>query len=109
MSVYSNSQIRSTQTDADGIYVAEGLPPGEVLSWMSADGYANTYSPSDDRPIYFEPILNEGDVYDLLDIDAPLESTVSITLLDADSEEPIKVPPSCCTTTLELSDEENLR
>ena len=90
MSVYSNSQIRSTQSNDDGIYVVEGLPPGEVLSWMSADGYANTYSPSDDRPVYFEPILSEGAVYDFLDIDAPLESTVSITLLDADSEEPIQ-------------------
>lgn len=90
MSVYSNSQIRNTQSDGDGIYFVEGLPPGEVLSWMSADGYANTYSPSDDRPVYFESILNEGAVYTLLDIDAPLESTISITLLDADSEEPIR-------------------
>ncbi len=80
MSVYSNSQIRGTQSDSDGIYVVEGLPPGEVLSWMSADGYANTYSPSDDRPVYFEPILSEGTVYNFLDIDAPLESTISITL-----------------------------
>ena len=90
LSVYSNSQIRSTQSDVDGIYVVKGLPPGDVLSWMSADGYANTYSPSDDRPVYFEPILSEGTVYDLLDIDAPLESTISITLLDANSEEPIQ-------------------
>ena len=90
LSVYSNSQIRGAQSDSDGIYLVEGLPPGEVLSWMSADGYANTYSPSDDRPIYFEPVLSEGEAYDLLDIDAPLESTVSITLLDADSEDPIQ-------------------
>ena len=89
LSVYSNSQIRNTQSDDDGLYFAEGLPPGEALAWMSADGYANTYSPSDDRPISFEPILNEGEDYTLLDIDAPLESTVSITLLDANTEEPI--------------------
>lgn len=89
LSVYSNSQIRNTQSDEDGLYFVEGLPPGEVLSWMNADGYGNTYSPSDDRPLYFEPILTEGDDYNLLDIDAPLESTISITLLDADTEEPI--------------------
>lgn len=90
LSVYSNSQIRNTQSDEDGLYFAEGLPPGEVLAWMNADGYANTYSPSDDRPIYFEPVLNEGEEYNLLDIDAPLESTVSITLLDTNTEEPIQ-------------------
>ena len=89
LSVYSNSQIRNTQSDEDGLYFVEGLPPGEVLSWMNADGYGNTYSPSDDRPLFFEPILTEGDVYTLLDIDAPLESTIAITLLDADTEEPI--------------------
>ena len=57
---------------------------------MSADGFANTYSPSDDRPTYFEPILEEGEDYTLLDIDAPLESTIAITLVDANTEEPIQ-------------------
>ena len=90
VSIYANSQIRNTETDADGLYFIEGLPTGEVLSWMSADGFANTYSPSDDRPTTFEPILTEGTFFDLLDIDAPLESTVSITLLDANTEEPIE-------------------
>ena len=90
ISIYSNSQIQSAVSDEDGLYSVRGLPPGEVLSWMSAEGYANTYSPSDDRPIYFEPVLSEGVTYDLLDIDAPFESTISITLLDANTEEPIE-------------------
>jgi len=90
ISIYSNSQIQSAVSDDNGLYSVRGLPPGEVLSWMSAEGYANTYSPSDDRPLYFEPVISEGMVYDLLDIDVPLESTFTITLLDANTEEPIQ-------------------
>ena len=90
VSVYSNSQIRNTTTDDNGFYTIQGLPPGEVLAWMSADGYANTYSPSDDRPTTFVPVETDGMVYDLLDMDAPLESIVSITLLDALTDEPIQ-------------------
>ena len=57
---------------------------------MSADGYANTYSPTDDRPTTFIPVDTEGMVYDLLDMNAPLESTISVTLLDALTDEPIQ-------------------
>lgn len=90
VSVYSNSQIRNTTTNDDGFYTIQGLPTGEVLAWMSADGYANTYSPNDDRPTTFVPVETEGMAYDLLDMNAPLESTVSVTLLDALTEEPIQ-------------------
>ena len=90
VSVYSNSQIRNTVTDDDGFYTIYGLPPGDVLAWMSADGYANTYSPTDDRPTTFIPVDTEGMVYDLLDMNAPLESTISVTLLDALTDEPIQ-------------------
>ena len=66
--VYSNSQLRSSTTNEEGIYTVEGLPSGEVLAWMSAEGYANTYSPNDDRPTTFLPITEEGTLYDLLKI-----------------------------------------
>ncbi len=90
ITVYSNSQLRNTTTNDEGIYSVDGLPSGDVLAWMSVDGYANTYSPNDDRPTSFFPITEEGEQYEFLDISAPLESQILITLLDAQTEDPIQ-------------------
>ena len=89
VSIYSSSQITSTTTDAWGMYAISGLPPGDVLAWASAEGFATTYSPTDDRPLTFQPVLEEGERYSFLDIDMPLQSMINIQLLDALTEEPI--------------------
>lgn len=89
VTVYSSSQITSTRSDENGEFWLSGLPPGDVLAWAEMDGFATTYSPDSDRPTEFVPVLGEGSELLQLDIDAPIESTMSIQLLDAFTEEPI--------------------
>lgn len=82
---YSPSQVTSAPI-VDGRYLAIGLPPGEVLSWASANGYAMTYYPDADRPGDRVAVLEEGAVYESLDLDVPGEAVFQgrITGVDGD-------------------------
>ncbi|MBA2319985.1 MAG: carboxypeptidase regulatory-like domain-containing protein, partial [Deltaproteobacteria bacterium] len=56
----------------DGAYDAVGLPPGEVLVWAIADGYATTYHPDSDAPDVRVAVA-EGDTAGI-DVSMPVES-----------------------------------
>jgi hypothetical protein len=87
--VYSGSQIVTVRTDEDGLYLAEGLPPGEALSWTEPPGLALTYSPDDDRPTTFSETSSEGARLDGLDIEAPGEAVLQLVLTDAETGAPV--------------------
>lgn len=87
--VYSGGQIVTVQTDAEGWYAADGLPPGDALSWSEPTGLALTYAPDDDRPQVFASTDQDGDILDDLDITLPTEAILRITLQDAQTREPI--------------------
>ena len=89
VTVYSNSQITNVQSDENGEFWLSGLPPGDATAWATMDGYATTYYPNFDRPTEFVAVPSEGEEFLELDIDASVESTISIQLLDAFTEEPI--------------------
>ena len=61
VTVYAGGQITSTALDADGRFSAVGLPPGPVLPWVTAPGYALTYWPDVDRPTEFLEALGENE------------------------------------------------
>ena len=44
--VYSGGEVKTTQSENDGWFSIEGLPPGEVLSWANRTDYATTYFPN---------------------------------------------------------------
>ena len=90
--VYAGGQITNVQTDEDGQYSADGLPPGEVLPWSEPAGLALTYAPDDDRPTVFMEALDEGMVLAEADISAPLEATLEILLVDEQTGEAIAGP-----------------
>ncbi len=81
--VYANSQIRTVQTEADGSYEADGLPAGDVLPWVSAEGHGLTYFPNVDRPTSFLPDPGEGNTLEGADLVAPFEATLPLRVVDA--------------------------
>ncbi|MCB9791735.1 MAG: carboxypeptidase regulatory-like domain-containing protein [Alphaproteobacteria bacterium] len=72
--VYASSQIISTTSDETGAYVVQGLPPGDVLSWASLDGYGLTYWPDVDRPGERVPAPDEGLLVEDVDLSMPTEA-----------------------------------
>ncbi len=81
--VYSPSQVLSVPIGADGTYVADGLPPGEVTAWASSDGLATTYYPDVDRPGERVPAPDEGQSVTGVDLALPSESSLTVTLAGA--------------------------
>jgi hypothetical protein len=79
--VFSSSQVISVDIEADGTYVADGLPPGNVVSWASADGLATTYYPNADRPGESLSAPDEGQVLDGADLRLPRENTLTVQIL----------------------------
>lgn len=75
--VYSSSQVVATPIAGDGTYLADGLPPGDVVAWATSDGYATTYYPDADRPGATLPAESEGQALTGVDLSMPEESTVS--------------------------------
>jgi hypothetical protein len=82
--VYASSQVVDVETDASGAYVAVGLPPGDVLPWVNADGLALTYWPDADRPSGFLSAPEEGDVLTGADLEVPAEAVLRVRLLGHD-------------------------
>lgn len=82
--VYATRQVVNVKSADDGTYEATGLPPGEVLSWASADGLATTYYPDVDRPTEYEDAPEEGDELAGLDLTLPRESIFNARLVPAE-------------------------
>ncbi len=72
--VYSDGQVTSVVSEADGSYTADGLPPGDVISWASLEGYGLTYYPDADRPGETVPAGEEGTALTGVDLSLPWES-----------------------------------
>lgn len=87
--VYAGGQVRSVTLDETGRYEAIGLPPGDVLPWVSAPGVALTYWPHHDRPTEFAAAPDEGTVLEDMDLSAPSESSLFLRLVDEETGEPI--------------------
>lgn len=73
--VYSDGQVLAPSIGSDGRYLADGLPPGDVVAWASSTGLATTYYPDSDRTGAVLPVPEEGTVA-TIDFDLPPESTV---------------------------------
>ncbi len=78
--VYSSSQVIAVEVEEDGTYIADGLPPGEVVPWASSDGLATTYYPDADRPGARIDAPDEGQALTGADLTLPVENTLTITL-----------------------------
>lgn len=74
---YASSQVVVTAIEADGTYLARGLPPGNVISWASSDGFATTYFPDADRPGESVPAPDEGTALTGVDLSMPEESSLT--------------------------------
>ncbi len=75
--VYSAQQVTAVTADDVGAYVAEGLPPGDVITWASAPGLATTYYPDADRPGESVSAPEEGDVA-IANLSLPAEHSLSV-------------------------------
>ena len=78
--LFSNSQLVQTNTDDQGMYSATGLPPGDVIAWASAEGFATTYVPNHDRPTESVSVSEEGEWVDDIDLFMPNEATLTVRL-----------------------------
>jgi hypothetical protein len=74
---YSTQQVLTEPVGADGRYVAEGLPPGDLVVWAQSPGLATTYYPDADRPSGALPVTGEGDEA-TIDLDLPVEHTLTL-------------------------------
>ncbi|MBM75442.1 MAG: hypothetical protein CMK59_08565 [Proteobacteria bacterium] len=81
--VYSGGEVKSTQT-VDGRYIVHGLPPGEVLSWASLEGYATTYYPTHSMPTDSISAPEEDTLVENSNIILPYESAFEIELWEND-------------------------
>lgn len=68
---YSSSRVVSVPI-VDGVYYADELPPGDVLTWAEVDGYGTTYYPNGDRPTEMVACA-EGESVEM-PLDMPVES-----------------------------------
>ncbi|MEC8424184.1 MAG: carboxypeptidase-like regulatory domain-containing protein, partial [Myxococcota bacterium] len=83
--VYAGGQVVTVSSEDDGSWEAIGLPPGDVLPWVSAAGHALTYFPNHDRPTeYAGTVPTEGGLLDVGDILAPREARLFVDVVDAD-------------------------
>ncbi len=73
--VYATSQVVTVGTDEDGWWQGQGVPPGELVVWASADDHATTYYPDDDRPTEYLEVHDEGSLVEELDMELPHEAT----------------------------------
>lgn len=80
VNAFSPSELVTVDVSA-GTYVALGLPPGQVLTWARAPGFATTYLKDSDRPDERILVAEEGELATDLDLTLPLESRLSGRLL----------------------------
>ena len=80
--VYSGGEVKTTQSENDGWFSVEGLPPGEVLSWANRTDYATTYFPDSPYPDQSLPCLEEECLVDNAILVLPLESTLTLHFSD---------------------------
>jgi hypothetical protein len=67
------------------VYEADGLPPGDAISWASVDGLATTYWPGSDRPTTERiPAPDEGMNVEGIDLDLPAETVLTLHFSAAD-------------------------
>lgn len=85
--VYASSQVVTVESLDDGTYEAAGIPPGDVLSWASAEGLATTYWPDVDRPEDYQSAPEEGDVLEGMDLSLPYEAIFRANLIPLDPGE----------------------
>ncbi|MFT7521988.1 MAG: hypothetical protein ACI9MC_004140 [Kiritimatiellia bacterium] len=81
--VYSDGQIEVDKTDEEGRYEVLGLRPGEVVAWVSTDGYAKTYHPNLPTPEVRVPLPDDNDRADDVDLDLPIEARITGQLIGA--------------------------
>ena len=84
--VYSGGEVKTVQTEEDGWFVVEGLPPGDVLLWSSLDGYATTYYPDSPHPDQSIPCLEENCSIHDANLFLNSESRLTIYLSDMNGE-----------------------
>ena len=88
--VYAGGQVVTVETDEEGLYEAVGLPPGDVLPWLSAEGHAMTYFPDHDRATeYAGRVEAEGGMLEVADLVAPYEARFRVRLIDPDDDGPV--------------------
>lgn len=75
--VYSSAQVLVESTTADGSYIADGLPPGDVVAWAGKSGFATTYYPDSDRPGGSVPVPNEGATV-VIDLELPPDNPITL-------------------------------
>ncbi|MSP55772.1 MAG: carboxypeptidase regulatory-like domain-containing protein [Myxococcales bacterium] len=81
--VYSPSQVITAEIGADGVYTADGLPPGEVISWATVSGFATTYWPGSDRPTDERVSAPDEGMDVTADLDLPRGSVLTLQFTDA--------------------------
>lgn len=82
--VYAGGQAVGVTADEDGRYVADALPPGEVLAWAQAAGYATTYWPNEPSPVDTVTAEADGDTV-TEDLELPWEASLTVRFADDDS------------------------
>jgi hypothetical protein len=87
--VYAGGQVVTVETEADGSYLATGLPPGDILPWSSAEGLATSYYPDQDRPTEFLYLGEEGETLTGADLYLPQQSIFQLRMVDPDSGEAV--------------------
>jgi hypothetical protein len=83
---YASSQVVDVVTDEQGRYAADGLPPGDVITWVNAEGYGLTYYPDADRPGETVPAPEEGDEVAGVDLEMPFASALLGRVVGADGD-----------------------
>ncbi|MEC8194364.1 MAG: carboxypeptidase-like regulatory domain-containing protein, partial [Myxococcota bacterium] len=78
--VYSTGQVTQVTTDADGTFIATGIPIGSMTAWATAAELAVTYLGDSDRPERFIDLPEEGHHEPDVNIAMPLESTLTVQL-----------------------------
>ncbi len=89
--VYSASQVMGVPIAEDGSYLADGLPPGDVVAWAQVEGYGTTYYPDADRPGARVPVQEEGAEAVGVDLFMPAESALNIQLVGEGALDEISV------------------